>query len=258
MNNNFVNILNIKISTLSKVDILNYINIKLDTAEKTFIATPNPEIILEANEREKLRYILNNQTDINIPDGRGILTASKILKTEPRIKTRIAGSDLTSDIIEIAKNKNKKIFLLGGNSIDQLKKIQSKINSDKILVDDNSYSLGFIKEDWDNNYNYDISKNNSLIEKINNSEAEIILVAFGAPKQEFWIAENLSKLNNIKLAIGIGGTFDFLSGDKKRAPAWMRKIGLEWLFRLIQEPSRIRRIINAVIVFPIKVIKSKK
>jgi len=250
--NNFIKILNIKISTLSKVEILGFIKNNLIENKKIFIATPNPEFLLEANKNEKFKNILNS-TDLNIPDGIGIIYASNILNTSPKIKERRAGSDLTLEIIKIAKDLNKKIFLLGGNDEEQLELVKNKIGNEIVL----DYDIGFEKIDWDNNLNPNEEKNNLLINKINNSNAEIIFVAFGAPKQEYWIYENLNKLKNIKLAIGIGGTFDFIAGYKKRAPVWMQKTGLEWLFRLIQEPGRFKRIFNAVIIFPIKIIISK-
>lgn len=252
MLSNFIEILNIKISTFSKVEVLSFIKNNLFNNNKIFIATPNPEFLLEASKNEKFKNIINN-TDLNIPDGAGLIWASKFLNTNPLIKERIAGSDLTQEIIKISKELNKKIFLLGGNSLDQLECVKNKIGSNSI----SGYNVGFLKDDWDNELKYDLNKNDLLLQEINNSEAEIIFVAFGAPKQEYWINDNLDKLKNIKLAIGIGGTFDFISGHKKRAPLWMQKINLEWLFRLIQEPSRYKRIFNAVVVFPIRILFSK-
>jgi len=252
MLNNFIEILNIKISTLNKVEVLNFIKTKLLNNNKIFITTPNPEFLLEANSNQRFKEIINS-ADLNVPDGVGLIWASNFIKTNPILTERIAGSDLTQDIINIAKELNIKIFLLGGNSINQLEFIKNKIGENIIA----GCNIGFEKEDWDNDLNYDQDKNNLLLEEINNSEAEIIFVAFGAPKQEYWIYDNFNKLKNIKLAIGIGGTFDFMSGYKKRAPMWMRKIGIEWLFRLIQEPKRIKRIFNAVIMFPIKILLNK-
>jgi N-acetylglucosaminyldiphosphoundecaprenol N-acetyl-beta-D-mannosaminyltransferase len=83
------------------------------------------------------------------------------------------------------------------------------------------------------------------------------LVAFGAPKQEIWLSEKGRKITSLKLGIGVGGTFDFWAGKIKRAPILWRKIGLEWLWRLIQEPQRWRRIFNAIVVFPYRVIQEK-
>lgn len=249
MKDNFVNILNIKISTLKKVEVLSFIKNKILKNEQIFITTPNPEIILNSYKNKNFKNILNNAS-LNIPDGIGLIYASKILNTSPLIKERIAGSDLTLEIIKITKELNKKIFLLGGNSEEQLKIIKDKIGKNIV----SGYDVGFVKEDWNNEFSYNKNKNNFIIDKINNSEANIIFVAFGAPKQEIWISENLSKLKSVNLAIGIGGTFDFISGYKKRSPKWMQDLGFEWLFRLIQEPSRFKRILNAIIIFPIKVI----
>ena len=94
-----------------------------------------------------------------------------------------------------------------------------------------------------------------LLDKINQSGAQIIFVGFGCPRQEKWIFQNLDKLSHIKLAMAVGGTLDFLSGNRKRATYFMRKLGLEWLWRLIQEPSRAKRIWNATAVFLWTVIK---
>lgn len=95
-----------------------------------------------------------------------------------------------------------------------------------------------------------------IIEKINAFSPTLLFVAFGAPAQELWIARNLPKLNTVKVAMGVGGAFDFISGKRKRAPKWMQKMGCEWLWRLVLEPRRFKRIWNAVIVFPWMVRKS--
>ena len=97
----------------------------------------------------------------------------------------------------------------------------------------------------------------NLRERIDNSGADVLFVAYGAPRQELWIARNLDKLTSVCVAVGIGGSFDFISGNVKRAPAVMRKFGLEWLFRLFVQPSRFKRIFNALIVFPCVVLKDR-
>lgn len=257
MNKNFTTILGIKISTLKKVEILDYIkNILDESGEQIFIATPNPEFLLESLRNERFKNILNS-TSLNVPDGVGLLWASSVVDKKNLITERIPGSEIVYDIINISKNLNKKIFLLGSNSEDQLEIVKQKIGNNIV----SGYSIGFHKNEFIMDYNsneliYPADSNKLLLEKINNSGAEILFVAFGAPKQELWISENKNKLNNIKLFIGLGGTFDFISGIKKRAPKLFINLGLEWLFRLIQEPARIKRIFNAVIVFPIKVLIS--
>jgi N-acetylglucosaminyldiphosphoundecaprenol N-acetyl-beta-D-mannosaminyltransferase len=89
-----------------------------------------------------------------------------------------------------------------------------------------------------------------IIAKINECKPHLLLVAFGAPKQDEWIAKYLPQIPSVKVAMGIGGTFDFIAGTQTRAPKIMRKFGLEWLYRLVREPKRFKRIFNAVIVFP--------
>ncbi|MEZ7820973.1 MAG: WecB/TagA/CpsF family glycosyltransferase, partial [Patescibacteria group bacterium] len=192
MSDNFIEILNVKISTLSKVEILDFIKTNLIQNKKTFIATPNPEFLLEANKNETFKNILNN-TSLNTPDGIGIIYASKILNTNPKIKERIAGSDLTLEIIKVAKELNKKIFLLGGNSEEQLKIVRDKIGPDIV----SGFSTGLTRNDWSIDYKYNNEKNLELLNNINNSNAEIVFVAFGAPKQEYWINENINNLKNI-------------------------------------------------------------
>lgn len=102
-----------------------------------------------------------------------------------------------------------------------------------------------------------VNGDDSTIQQINQSNPEILFVAFGMGKQEKWIYENLAKMPNIKIAMGVGGSFDFISGHIKRAPLFMRRLGLEWLYRLIQEPQRFKRIFNATVKFTYLVLKSK-
>ena len=96
---------------------------------------------------------------------------------------------------------------------------------------------------------YDPDANEQIINNINNSGADILFVAFGHNKQEKWIYENLAKMPSVKIAMGVGGAFDYISGKIKRAPCWMRKIGLEWMYRLMRQPQRIIRIFNATLKF---------
>ena len=103
----------------------------------------------------------------------------------------------------------------------------------------------------------DEKSNRELIAKINSSQAKILFVAFGMGKQERWISENLPQMPSIKVAMGVGGSFDYISGSVSRAPCFMRKIGLEWLYRLVRQPQRFKRIIDATLVFTYLVIKDK-
>lgn len=236
------------------------------------ISTPNPEFLLEAQKNSKFLEILN-KSDLNIPDGIGILWASKYLDITKNttskfikiikaitsifsivfypkyIKTvlpqRVTGTDLMQKICKEVSDKNVKIFLLGaGEGIaEKTKKILEK-KYPKIKIVGTYCGSPSEKED------------KKITKKINDSSPAILFVAYGAPSQEIWIDRNYKKLKSVKLAIGIGGAFDFIAGVKKRAPLFMQKIGLEWLYRLIQQPTRIKRIYNATIKFPFTVIKS--
>jgi N-acetylglucosaminyldiphosphoundecaprenol N-acetyl-beta-D-mannosaminyltransferase len=97
-----------------------------------------------------------------------------------------------------------------------------------------------------------------IVCRINALGAKLLLVAYGAPAQDLWIAKHLSRMPSVRVAIGVGGTFDFLAGNIRRAPQWMRSLGIEWLWRVIVQPWRIGRILIAVMVFPFMVFTSKK
>jgi N-acetylglucosaminyldiphosphoundecaprenol N-acetyl-beta-D-mannosaminyltransferase len=235
-----------------------------------FIATPNPEILLEARKNAKFKDILNSSS-MNIPDGTGVLWAAKYMQISQKsksklvkitkwflsiisiaiypkyihnvLKERVTGVDLMEKICEAGAKKGLKIFLLGA-SIETGKKakevLEKKYKSIKIVE---TFS-GSPKE----------KDENEIIKKINQHSPAILFVAYGAPAQELWIKRNIKHMPSVKLAMGVGGAFDLIAGGKKRAPKWARKIGIEWLFRLVQEPKRVRRIFNATIKFPIRIL----
>lgn len=248
MQKNIIEILGIKLSTLPYKESLKLIIDNINENKKIFVSTPNPEIIMEAQKNEKLKKILNESTNLNTADGIGLLYASKYLKLRKKINEyipeRVSGSDLMYSICKDERIKNKKIFLLGASeevSKKTKETLENKIAGINICGRYSGKS--------------DESDDLKSIKMINDSGANIVFVAFGAPKQEFWIERNKSFLPNVNLLIGIGGSFDFISGAKKRAPKIMQKMGLEWLFRLYIEPKRIKRILTATIYFPLTVLK---
>lgn len=238
---------------------------------QSYIATPNPEFLLEARNNHKFAEVLNKSA-LNIPDGIGILWATKYLDTIKKnnstttkftkwlfslitipfypkyirtvLKERVTGVDLMENICRYASRENLKIFLLGAReeTAKKVKKIlETKYHGLKIV---GTFS-GTPKPE----------EEKEITEKINNSNAQILFVAYGAPQQEFWISRNLHKISAVKLAIGVGGSFNFIAKIRKRAPKFMQKLGLEWLYRLLQEPSRIGRIYNATAKFSTTVLK---
>lgn len=275
-------ILNCKINPLTSKETLKKISGFLQSDTQYRIITLNPEYILEAQKDEEFRSIINS-AHLSVPDGIGILWAAKFLSLPaseckilrypqivlqyiytgaslmfwPRycrnvIKERISGAELCERII--SKNKRDcraasllamtKIFLLGGyNGAAEI--IREKY-SDANIVGTFEGSP-------------DMESDKKAREAINQARPGILFVAYGNPasKQEKWISRNLPHLPSVKLAMGVGGCFDFLAERIKRAPEWMQKIGLEWMYRVIRQPKRIGRIWNAVVAFSFQILRYK-
>lgn len=247
-------ILGVKVDNLNKKEVLAKMDEFLNSEEQHYITTPNPEIVLRAQKDEEYQDILN-YADLAIADGVGLILASIFFfGWRGCIREHIRGVDLVEWLFVRKVNNQTKFFLLGaGAGVADLaaKKIKEQYPNLSIVGSASGPQLdanGHPKDDKER------KMNEKVIEKIGQSGAEILLVAFGAPKQEKWIYNYLAQIPSVKIAIGVGGTFDFLAGKIKRAPQIWQETGLEWLWRLIQEPKRWRRIYNAVIVFSIKCI----
>lgn len=236
-------ILGIKLSDLSPSEIMNRIEAFLNSDKAHYVVTPNPEIILASHKDEELFYILN-QADISIPDGFGLVIAGLIQKMKI---FRLAGADLTTALLKKATEEKKKVVIMnwrGGLSkkTDIKEALMEKYSALEFLVLDLSRSHK-IKE--------------SDLQKIKNFAPAIMFNTFGSPYQEKFIFHILKKIPSLRVALAVGGSFDFISGKVLRAPKLMRKIGLEWFWRLILKPKRWRRIYNATVVFISKVVKAQ-
>src|SRR4030042_4340504 len=206
------------------------------------IATVNPEFIIAAQKNKKFKEALNNSS-LNTPDGRGIIWALKFLH-KIKLRERGTGYDLFWAVSKLSEDKGYRIFMLGGEpgvAREAAKRVKLIHPQARIVY---HYS-GSPRE---------TKKIRSLIRK---TRPNILFVAWGAPKQDIWIRKNLKKFHVPLVAMGVGGTFDFVAGTRRRAPQWMQKVGLEWLYRLIQEPQRFGRIWTALVRFPFRVILSK-
>lgn len=217
---NKYNILNLEVDNLSYTQIIDYI---YNSSSQVIISSVNPEITLQCDKNAKLREIINHST-LKIADGIGIVWAiNKIYKN--RVE-RITGIDLMEEILS-SKLGNKNIFLYGsveGVAEQAMKNLNKKYNCNIVGA-----LSGYVQD------------NEKVIETINQSGAEIVFVGLGCPRQEFWIENNKKSLPNVMLFMGVGGSFDVLSGNIKRAPKWMQNFHLEWLYRVILEPKRIIR-----------------
>ncbi|MCL4354583.1 WecB/TagA/CpsF family glycosyltransferase [Patescibacteria group bacterium] len=215
------NILGVGISEANKEEVLEYIITSLITdEEKHFIFTPNPELLVIAQSDKDFKNVLN-EAKLALPDGVGVIIAGKLLKLG--LKSRITGVDLVESLCDRVSEKPITVGFLGGRpgvAVKTAECLQKKSPGLKVsFISDEWHKDGFVAP-----YKH----------------VDLLFVAFGSPKQELWIAENLNRLP-VKVAIGVGGAFDFLSGRVARAPIVARKAGLEWLFRLIMEPWRIKR-----------------
>jgi N-acetylglucosaminyldiphosphoundecaprenol N-acetyl-beta-D-mannosaminyltransferase len=202
--------------------------------KKLFIVTPNPEIIIYAQKHLAFKDRLNS-SDIALADGVGILLASRLLGLG--IQSRTTGVDFIEELCKVTREKPVSIGFLGGrpgvaeHTAECLKQKYPWIN------------VVFTGEEW-------LSKDVKTQQPI-----DILFVAYGFPKQEEWIYDNLEKLP-VKAAMGVGGAFDFISGNVPRAPKPVRSLGFEWLFRLIVQPWRLKRQ-AALPIFAYLVIKER-
>ncbi|MDI6604483.1 MAG: WecB/TagA/CpsF family glycosyltransferase [Thermoanaerobacteraceae bacterium] len=206
------------------------------------VATPNAEIIMMAQKDEEYKYILN-KTDLNVPDGSGVVFASKVYKEE--LPERVAGFDLMMELLRIADKKEQKIYLLGA-APDVIKKTYENLKKKYPGINIVGIHDGYFKD----------FQEEGIIKEINSKNPDIIFVALGAPKQEKWIFKNRNILN-ARLAIGVGGSFDVLAGKVQRAPEIYRKLGMEWLYRLKKEPWRYKRMM-VLPKFAVKVLFSRR
>jgi len=235
-------IFNIKMSQLSFFETTETILQKANKPGKSHIVTANSEILYLTTKDKKLKKILQ-QADIVTPDGIGAVWAAKKL-SEP-VKERVAGVDLFKSILEHGEGIN--IFLLGAkrSTVEKLARIIKEEYKGVSVV---GFNDGYFEN------------NDLVISEINKSNADFLFVALGCPKQEYWISDNLDNLD-IKVAMGVGGSFDIVAGDVKRAPLIWQRLGLEWAYRLFKQPSRFFRML-ALPKFVIKVIlenrKSKR
>lgn len=232
-----IRIFGVKIDKLTLKETVKQVKKYLEEDLTRTIYTPNTEIVMEARKDEELKSILN-QGDIVIPDGIGLVYASRI-KKKP-LPERVTGFDLSLELINLSDKFGYSLFFLGGEEgiANEAKiKVEENYPNVKIVGTNNGYfkgaHIGYSGHE----------EEKEVIRKINDANTDILFVGFGAPKQEKWIQQNKDKLN-CKIIIGNGGTVDVLAGKVKRAPEIYQKLGLEWLYRLIKDPKRIKRQIS--------------
>jgi N-acetylglucosaminyldiphosphoundecaprenol N-acetyl-beta-D-mannosaminyltransferase len=259
-----VKIGSVEIDTFSKKEVIQKIHRAIQKRKPIQVVTPYSEFIVEAEHNLVFREALNS-SEIKVPDGIGILWAGAYLackwdnlllsllgiinrdiKLYSVFSEKISGSDLIYDVLDLAhKNKNR-VYLLGGEG-ETPEKVKSYILNNYPRI----YITGLYSDKID-------LGDKKLYQKILDSQSDFVLIAMSYPKQEIF-ASQLKKYfidnNHQGVIMCLGGTFDFLAGVRQRAPKFMQKLGLEWLYRLAQQPKRIKRIYKAIIGFTLLISK---
>ncbi|MDQ3098712.1 MAG: WecB/TagA/CpsF family glycosyltransferase [bacterium] len=260
---------------MKKSELLNSMMLFLEDGKKHHIVTTNPEFIMEAQVNEQFKSVINS-ADISLIDGAGILAAvdyaqrrnrsksyfvsvlqfiGRFIRTgiqkqpveyQGRLLERITGVDLVLLLVQQEWLKGRRVYLLGGKdnvSALALRRLQ-QINPDVQFRSSNGVK---------NIKNPDSREEATILADINNFYPDVLLVAYGHPWQDLWIASNRDTAQ-FRIAVGVGGTFDYLAGRIPRAPLFVRKMALEWLFRLLYQPLRFKRIWTATWSFVRKVV----
>lgn len=233
-------VLGIPVNTENYDELLPKVFERIETKQKSLIVAINPEKIISAKQSPELKKLLVD-AEFQIPDGIGVILASKIQKGN--ITSRVTGVDMMLRLCEEAAKREKPIFLYGGKpgiadqAADKLKELYPTI---QIAGTQDGYE----------------KDNQKVIDKINAAKPDLLFVAMGSPKQENWINANRDMLHPT-IYQGVGGSFDVLAGNVQRAPEAFQKVGMEWFYRLMKEPHRIKRQIKLPL-FLLEVARNKK
>lgn len=223
-----VNILGTNVAKMSMEQVLEWVRAMIAQGRPRHIVTANAEILHKAYREPEFRKVLGG-ADLITADGSGVLWAARFLG-EP-LPQRVTGVELVNRLLLLAEEKGWKVFFLGAAPEVVEKAVLNTLSKHPLL-----HVAGFRHGYYSQEETGDIAAN------IKDAEPEILLVAMGVPRQENFIREHLKELN-VPIAVGVGGTFDIMAGRAKRAPLWMQRRGLEWLYRLYKEPGRFTRML---------------
>jgi N-acetylglucosaminyldiphosphoundecaprenol N-acetyl-beta-D-mannosaminyltransferase len=235
-----VRILGVPVDRLALSDLVGRCAEFLRSGDIHQIVTANPEFILNARRNPAVRAVVRAASLI-VPDGVGVLWAAR-LRGEP-LPERVPGVELVTYLCHLAAQEGKSVYLVGGRGVAEAAATRLRAFVPGLRV------AAF---QWDHRAENPPSELWSELEHIRSS---VLLVAYGAPRQELWINRHRERLADagVRIAMGVGGALDILSGKLPRAPGWLRAAGLEWFWRLVLEPSRVARVLRATVLFPLLV-----
>ncbi|MFB6226154.1 MAG: WecB/TagA/CpsF family glycosyltransferase [Candidatus Paceibacteria bacterium] len=241
-------VIDVEISTTNKTESKEKVRDFFNSDESHMIFTPNAEMLVDASRDDYFQQVLNDAS-LNLCDSKGI-NFFNFHKFE-----RITGTDFMLDICDLAEQQDKSVYLLGSGSEDVLKDLQQNIKNKypdlNIIGSHPGPKIKLNKVGNINKLGLNTNKNEHILHEIVMKSPDVLFVAFGHIKQELWIHAYLEDIPGVDIAMGVGGAFDYHAGKVERAPTWVRNWGFEWLYRLYKEPSRLTRIIKAVVIFPV-------
>lgn len=237
-----VNILGVDVDAVTMAEAVDVVRRAMDTRAGVMVATANAEMLMRATHDEELRRILNASALV-VPDGAGTVWAARHLGHA--MPERVAGYDLAQELLRCAPAEGRRVYFFG-SAPGVAEKAKAKAEQLYPGIEVVGVRNGFFSP----------ADNAAIIAEIRAARPDLLLVALGVPKQEKWIAAHLAELD-VPVAIGVGGTLDVMAGVMKRAPLWMQKAKLEWLFRGLMQPKRAGRLL-ALPKFVLKVHASRK
>lgn len=237
-----VRILGVPVDALTRREVLAQCEQMLGEPTLHHVVTANPELVLAASRDVSVREVLGKGSLV-VTDGVGLLWAAR--RNGQHLSERIPGVELMCDLVRLAATRGQSVFLVGGRggvAPAAAAKLRQEIPGARVTVFDRAHSAEAPLEE--------------LWIALAQARPAVLFVAYGQPRQELWIDTHRARLAacGVRLAMGIGGAFDTISGRLPRAPQWMRRGGLEWLWRLLLEPWRFPRILRATVVFPFLVL----
>ena len=237
-----VNILGVDVDAVTMAEAVDVVRRAMDTRAGVMVATANAEMLMRATHDEELRRILNASALV-VPDGAGTVWAARHLGHA--MPERVAGYDLAQELLRCAPAEGRRVYFFG-SAPGVAEKAKAKAEQPYPGIEIVGVRNGFFSP----------ADNAAIIAEIRAARPDLLLVALGVPKQEKWIAAHLAELD-VPVAIGVGGTLDVMAGVMKRAPYWMQRAKLEWLFRGLMQPKRAGRLL-ALPKFVLKVHASRK
>ncbi|MBR6918474.1 MAG: WecB/TagA/CpsF family glycosyltransferase [Clostridia bacterium] len=237
MKTNKTNICGLLFDNVTKEEATDLLTERLERGERTVVFTPNAEILGDCMDDSELMDIVS-RADVILPDGIGVIKAAKTLGVT--LKEKVPGVEVGEMLMRRLSGTEHRVFILGGKAADEK---QNAVAHDAALKMNEKYGTDFAG--WrDGYFEKTGSENDAVIDGINASGADVLIVCLGFPAQEKWIVSNIGRLPEVKLALALGGSADVWAGRVNRAPRIFIKLGLEWFWRLLRQPSRIGRVMK--------------